>query len=194
MLTIYWACLLGGLALTLLALFVGDMLEGALDALDSLDGLLDPLSLLGGITCFGGAGVIITTTTELGDGATAALSTGIGLALAVLMHFVYVRPMKNSENSSGYSLKEMQGRIGEVLTTIPANGYGEVLIRMGPSNTFRQAASFNRTLIKAGARIVVVEVRDGDLWVAPFEESDDPTPLAPAPNHSALVGPATTVT
>jgi membrane-bound ClpP family serine protease len=193
MLTIYWACLLGGLALTLLAFFVGDALEGVLDALDSLDGLVDPLSLMGGITCFGGAGVILATTTDLGDVPGALLAAGIGLASAVVMHFLYVRPMKSSENSSGYSLKEMQGRIGEVLTTIPARGYGEVLIRMGPSNTFRQAASFNHTEIASGAKVVVVEVRDGDLWVAPFEESDEAPPLASSPERPALVGPSETL-
>jgi len=189
MLTIYWACLLGGLAFTMLALFIGDLLEGALDAVDALDGLVDPLSLIGGIAAFGGAGVILETATNLGTGATAGLAAGIGAVLAILMHVLYVRPMKNSENSSGFSMQEYRGRIGEVITTIPSTGYGEVLVRMGPSNTFRQARSFHQTEIPGGSRIVVVDVADGDLLVAPFEDeaellpaSDSPAVLLPHPS------------
>jgi membrane-bound ClpP family serine protease len=171
MLTVYWACLLGGLGFTVLALFVGDMLEGMLDAFDSLDGFVDPLSLVGGIAGFGGAGVILTTASGLSDGPAALLAAGIGMALAVLMHVLYVKPMKNSESSSGFSIQEYRGKLGEVLTTIPASGFGEVLIRMGPSNTFQAAASFDGSEIPGGAQIVVVDIRDSDLYVAPFSES-----------------------
>jgi membrane protein implicated in regulation of membrane protease activity len=177
MLTIYWACLLGGLTFTLLALFVGDLLEGVLDAFDGLDAFLDPLSFLAGVTAFGGAGVILDVSTGLGSGATAVLAAGLGLALAVVMHFVYVRPMRESENSMGFSVQDYRGKIGEVLTTVPSNGYGEVLITIGHSNTFRDAASFHNIEIPSGTRIVVVDVRDGDLLVAPFEE--EALPLAP---------------
>lgn len=189
MLTVYWICLLGGLAFTVVSLLVGDLLEGVLDALDGLDGLLDPMSLIGGITAFGGAGVILETSTGLGTGAAAGLAAGIGLVLAVLMHFLYVRPMKAGESSTGFSLQEYRGRIGEVLTTIPARGFGEVLIHIGHSNTFREAASFNRTEIPSGTTIVVVDIIDGDLFVTPFEE--EPAVLE-APDHPA--GSATLLT
>lgn len=192
MLTIYWACLLGGLAFTVAAFFVGDLLEGMLDAfegLDALEGVMDPLSMVGGLAAFGGAGVILETTTSLGSGANAALAVLIGVALAVVMHFVYVRPMKESENSTGFSVREYHGKLGEVITTIPARGYGEVLVRMGAANTFRQAASFGGAEIARGTRIVVVEVRDGDLLVAPFEEA---APTEGGGTHAAppLLGPA----
>ena len=41
---------------------------------------------------------------------------------------------------------------------------------MGAGNTFRTAASFDGTPIPEGTRIVVVEIRDGDLFVTPFDE------------------------
>jgi len=170
MLTVFWACLLGGLAFTLIALFFGDLLDGVLDGFDALDGFLDPLSLVGGVAAFGAAGVVLQSVTALGDGATAALAALIGVAAALAMSFLYVRPMKRSEASTGFSVAEYRGKPGEVITTIPARGYGEVLVRMGASNTFRQAASFSGAEIPRGAPVVVVEVRDGDLYVAPFEE------------------------
>ncbi len=183
MLTLYWACLLGGFAFTALALLVGDVLDGVLDAfdgLDALDGILDPLSVVGGVAAFGGAGVVLDSAADLGQGAEVALAALIGIALAITMHFVYVRPMRRGENSTGFSVQEYRGKVGEVITTVPARGYGEVLVRMGASNTFRQAASFDGTEIARGAAIVVVEVADGDLLVAPLTEADDALPAPSA--------------
>ncbi|MDX1530366.1 MAG: NfeD family protein [Rhodothermales bacterium] len=173
MLTVYWACLLGGLGFTLLALLFGDALDGVLDGFD-LDfdgpGLLDPLSLVGGVAAFGAAGVVLTEAAELAAPLAAGAAAVIGLALAVVMHVAYVRPMKRGENSTGFSVEEYRGKLGEVITAIPARGYGEVLVKMGTANTFRTAASFDETPIARGTAVVVVEVRDGDLLVAPFEE------------------------
>jgi membrane protein implicated in regulation of membrane protease activity len=172
MLDVYWICLAGGLVFSVLTLLAGDLLDGVLDGFDALDGfdLLDPLSIVGGVTVFGGAGVVISESTDLAPGTGAALAALIGLALAVAMHFVWVRPMKRSENSTGFSLREYHGKLGEVTTAIPAGGWGEVIVKMGASTTFRTAASFEGTPIPRGTRVVVVEVRDGDLFVTPFDE------------------------
>lgn len=172
MTTIYWVCLLGGLGFTVLVLFVGDMLEGVLDALDSLDGIfIDPLSIVAGIAGFGAAGIVLDATTALSESSAAWLAGGIGLLLAVVMHFMYVRPMKRGEVSTGFSIQEYRGRIGEVITTIPSVGYGEVLVQMGGTNTSREALSFSGHEIAAGTQVVVVEIRDNDLLVAPLEEA-----------------------
>ncbi len=178
---VYWICLFGGLIFTVLTLLFGELLDGVLDGLDGFDGLgdlLDPLSLVGGLTVFGGAGVLLEEMTLLDTGAAAGLAALIGLGLAVLMHFVYVKPMKRSENSTAFSMREYHGKLGEVITAIPATGFGEVLVTMGASNTFQTAASFDGDPIPGGTRIVVVEVRDSNLYVTPFDEL---TPVDGAP-------------
>ena len=45
--------------------------------------------------------------------------------------FLYIRPMERSENSSGYSMNELTGLIGEVLVPIPVVGFGEVMVKAG---------------------------------------------------------------
>ncbi len=184
---VYWICLFGGLVFTVLTLLFGDLLDGVLDGLE-LDGLgefLDPLSFVGGLTVFGGAGVLLEEMTALGTGTAAAIAGLIGLGLAVAMHFVYVKPMKRSENSTGFSMREYHGKLGEVITAIPAKGFGEVLVKMGASNTFQTAGSFGGTEIARGTRVVVVEVRDGDLFVTPFDELTpvDGTPVPDTPTR-----------
>ncbi|MDX1420496.1 MAG: NfeD family protein [Rubricoccaceae bacterium] len=196
MIEVYWVCLLGGLAFSVLAVLFGDVLDGHLDGLDgALDGidlgdLLDPLSLVGGATVFGGAGVLLETYAGLGTLPTALAAAAAGLVLAVVMHFVYVRPMKRSENSTGFSVREYAGRVGEVNTAIPARGYGEVLVRMGASVTFQPAASFTGTPIPVGTAVVVVEVEpDGSLLVAPLEDDPSASPPLPSAHAPRLLAP-----
>ena len=188
MIEVYWGCLLGGLVFSVLAVLFGDLLDGVFEGLDGVlhahgaGHALDALSLVGGVTVFGGAGVLLETYTALDAVPAALVAAAAGLVLAVVMHFAYVRPMKRSENSTGFSLREYAGKIGEVNTAIPARGYGEVLIRMGASTTFQPAASFDGTPIRVGTTVVVVEVEpDGSLLVAPLEDEPvDPPPLPTA--------------
>jgi membrane-bound ClpP family serine protease len=181
---VYWICLGGGLAVT----FALVLFDGLLDAfdVDLPDGLLDPLSLVGGAAAFGGAGVALSELTVLGTLPEVALAAVFGLALAVAMHFAYVRPMRRADQSAGFSLGEYRGKLGEVVTAIPARGYGEVVVRMGAQTTFRTAAAFEGEPIARGARIVVVDVRKGTLFVAPFVEEGEPPPELPAASPPRL--------
>ena len=190
MITIYWICLLGGLVFSVLAVFLGDVFDGLLDSLDGafhgvdLHGALDALSLVGGLTAFGGAGVLLDAYSNLDPTPAALVAASIGFALAVLMHVAYVKPMKRSENSTGFSVREYQGKIGEGNTAIPAKGYGEVLVRMGASVTFQPATSFDGTPLPLGTQVVVVEVEpDGTLHVARLD--DEPDDLVPLPASEA---------
>ncbi len=183
MTTAYWTCLLGGLAVTVLLLVLGDLLDGAIDALDgALDGafdsldlgdVFDPLSAVAGVTLFGGAGILLDQFLALSNPVEIALAALIGIVGAVGLHVVYVKPMKASENSTAFSVREYAGKTGELATGVPAHGYGEVLVRMGASTTFQTAASFDGEPIPTGTPVVVVEVdADGILRVAPLADDD----------------------
>lgn len=177
--TLYWYCLIGGFAVTLVLLVVGEVLEAAMDALDgALDALdlgdaLDPLSLVAGLTLFGGAGVLLDTYAGLADVPEGAVAALVGVVGAVVLHTVYVKPMKQSENSTAFSVREYAGKTGELTTGVPEGGFGEVVVRMGASTTFQTAASFSGHAIPTGTRVVVVEVdADGVLRVAPLDTDD----------------------
>ena len=188
MTTLYWTCLVGGFVVTLVLLVVGEVLEAALDALDgALDALdlgdaLDPLSAVAGATLFGGAGVLLDAFLDLPDVPEVAIAAAVGIVGAVALHALYVKPMRNSETSTGFSVREYVGKTGELTTGVPAGGFGEVVVRMGASTTFQTAASFSGDPIPTGTKVVVVEVdREGVLHVAPLEREDmlpvpDPAP------------------
>ncbi len=179
MTTVYWICLGGGVAVSVLLVVLGDLLEAAMDALDgaleALDvgGAFDPLSAVFGVTLFGGTGLVLDAYTTVGPTTELVIAAAVGLVAAVALHTVYVKPMKASENSTGFSMREYAGKTGELTTGVPADGFGEVVVRMGASTTFQTAASFSGQPIPSGTAVVVVEVdADGVLHVAPLDTDD----------------------
>jgi len=177
MLEVYWICLIGGVIFALISTVFGDLLgdffDGIFDALsfDSFD-FLHPMVLVSGITIFGASGVLLTKYSSMETLVVALLSLIIALALSIVLYFTYVKPMKNSENSIGYSMQDLVGKIGEVTVTIPVGGYGEVLLKVGAGNTNQIAASLEREEIPAGTRVVVGDTKEGVLYVFPYSKEE----------------------
>ena len=170
MLDIYWGCLIGGLIFGLISLLIGDFLgdtfSGLFDAisLDSLD-FLHPMTIVSAVTLFGGIGLMLTKYSTTAVLATGLIASGGAILFAILIFFVYVKPMKRTESSIGYSMVELVGRPGEVTIPIPANGCGEVVVRFGSQVTYQIAEAYDNVEIASGTPIVVVEVREGTAYV-----------------------------
>ncbi|MFS0727735.1 NfeD family protein [Paenibacillus sp. 1P07SE] len=169
---LFIACLVGGILYAVVSVIFGDVLSEALDGmLDFLSmesmSWLQPMTLVGGITAFGGAGLLLTRYTAIGAWAVVLIALLSSVVIGISVYFLYVKPMQNSENSSGFSFQELSGKIAEVLVPIPASGYGEVLLRVGSAGVTNQiAASHDGEPIPAGSKVVVVEVRDHTLYVS----------------------------
>ncbi|MFD0679834.1 MULTISPECIES: protease [unclassified Paenibacillus] len=171
MLELYWGLLITGVLFAIVTVIFGDLLSNALDGmLDFLSGehlhAFQPMVLLSAITVCGGAGILLTRYTSMGTYAVLMTAILVSLVVAVLVYFLYIKPMENSENSLAYSMKELVGKIAEVSVPIPAQGYGEVVVKVGAGNTNHIAASFEHVDIQTGAKVVTVEVVDGTLYVA----------------------------
>ncbi len=171
MLGVYWGLLITGVLFALVTVLIGDLLSNALDGMfDFLSGdvlhWLQPMVLFGAITVLGGTGVLLTGYTSLAAWAVFVLSLLAAVASAVLIYFVYVKPMERTENSVAFSMQDLVGRIGEVTVPIPARGSGEVVMRIGGGVTNQIAESFDGTEIAAGLKVVTVEVKDGALLVS----------------------------
>lgn len=163
MLDIYWGCLFGGLIFALVTLIFGDLLGDSLQGLfhalsfDHLD-ILQPMVLVSGITVFGGTGVVLTLYTQLTSGKIGILSVILAVVLSILIYFGYVKPMKNSENSIAYSMQDLVGLPGEVSVTVPAEGYGEVILKIGAGHSNHIAISQSGKELPTGTKIFVTKV------------------------------------
>lgn len=170
MLSIYWGCLFGGLIFALVVLIFGDLLGDAFQGLshslsfDHLD-FLQPMVLVSGITVFGGTGVVLTQYTLLSLGTVMILSLILAVLLSILIYFAYVKPMKNSENSTAYSMQDLVGQTGEVTTTIPSKGYGEVILRIGAGHSNHIAMSHYEEELPTGTKIFVTQVEQSIVHV-----------------------------
>jgi len=169
--TVFWCFLIGGVLFTLITVFIGDVLGDWLEASFEFPGLdwLKPIVIAGAGTAFGGAGILLSKYTSLGSGAVLAVSLLIAVATALLLFFGFVIPAANSETSTGFSMRELEGKIGEVTIPVPGKGYGEVMIKFGAANTIHTASSFDGMPLSAGTRIVVVKVSDGVVSVSGLE-------------------------
>ncbi|GAA4877606.1 hypothetical protein GCM10023310_66980 [Paenibacillus vulneris] len=175
MLSIYWGFLITGVLFALITVVLGDLLGSALDGIfDFMSAhhmhAFQPMVIFSGLTVWGGAGILLTKYTVWGTAAVLAGSAVCAVLLSVLIYFLYVKPMKNSENSVAFSIQDTVGKIAEVSVTIPSVGYGEVMLRMGAGNTNQIAASYEGEEIQTGTKVVTVEVKDGTLLVARLDK------------------------
>lgn len=174
--TVYWGCLYGGIIFAVITIVFGDILgdafDGLLDALsfDHLD-FLSPMVIVGGITAFGGAGIMLDRLTSLETLIVAIFSMMIATSLSIFVYFIYVKPMKNAENSTGYAMSELTGKIGMVTIPIPEEGFGEVLIKIGAGNTNHIACSCDGEKFAAGTRVVVAGIKDGAVEVIRYQDN-----------------------
>lgn len=173
MATLFWICFLIGVLYTIVVVIFGDVIASAVDAslewlqLDNLP-IIQPLTLIGGLSIFGGAGILLQNYTALTAISIIMLSLSIGIVGMILLYFLYLKPMENAENSIGYSIKELVGKEAIVVTPIPIEGFGEVMIKTVGGMINHIAASYDNQYIAAENHVVVVEVVDGVLHVAEF--------------------------
>ncbi|MGP0586764.1 putative membrane protein YuaF [compost metagenome] len=166
---LFWGCFVGGALFAVISALLGDLLgswlDGVFDFL-SVD-FLKPIITASAITSFGGAGILLDRYTGLGGAGVVVLAIVAAVLLSAAVYFAYVRPMENSENSTGFSESELPGKVGEVTVPIPAQGYGEVMVKLVGGNTLHIASSWDRKEIPAGTVVVVIETtKDGTVQVS----------------------------
>lgn len=174
MLALYWGSLITGILFALITLIFDDLLDdlvdGALEILQ-VDGILSAVVIRCAMTFFGAAGILMTRYLVLKPVVVMVFSLVVAIILSTLVYFVYVRPMRRAENSIAFSNSDLTAQMATVLVTIPAVGFGEVLVRVGAGNTNRIAASINGNAIPEGLKVKVLEVRDGVLYVSAINNS-----------------------
>ncbi|MBS4209213.1 NfeD family protein [Bacillus sp. FJAT-50079] len=165
--TIYLTLLIISGSLTVLYLLFGDVLEG----LDEISGLLNPVLILAFITFFSAGGYILEKTTTLNSFLIIAISAFVSVILDVLLNVFVLVPMKSAEQSLSYTEKSLEGRVGKIIISIPADGFGEVIIENYSGMISKPAASFENEIISEGTEVLVIEVKNGVLYVVPYQKS-----------------------
>ncbi|MGA4842929.1 NfeD family protein [Streptomyces sp. G45] len=146
---------IAGLVLLVLALLLDGVLEGLFDgALGGfLDGLLSLPVIAGFLSALGFGGALVLGATGLGVGPATALGAVLGTGAAWLT-WRFTRALMRDQTARTPRGDDLLGSAGSVVTAIPADGYGEVLLRLGGQP------------VKYAARSGVALARGTEVWVA----------------------------
>ncbi|MEK5085087.1 NfeD family protein [Bacillus sp. FSL H8-0515] len=163
--TIYLYTLMIAGSLTLLFLFFGDVFSGLTEGIP----FLNPTLVLAFFTCFSAGGYIGELTLPLSSLLIALLSCILSIILVTLLHIFVLVPLSSAEESLAYKEDDLRGRIGKVITAVPVDGFGEVVIEGIGGTISKSAVSFENQQISYGTTVLVVDVNNGVLSVTPHE-------------------------
>ncbi|MCM2577803.1 hypothetical protein [Streptomyces meridianus] len=158
-----------GLLLLVLSLVFDGVLEGIFDGLGAgPDGLLSLPVIAGFMSMLGFAGAITLGTTGLGAVAAAATGVLAGTGAGWLTWRLSRALMRDDDASAAPRRDDLLGTSGPVVTGIPADGYGEVLLY--PGGQPRKFAAKSSSPVTRGTEVWVESVLSAtSVTVRPVE-------------------------
>ncbi|WP_342475321.1 hypothetical protein NST70_13545 [Weizmannia sp. FSL K6-0777] len=163
--TAYLAVLIIAGCLTVLYLLFNDLLGGMADAIH----FIHPALILAFFTFFSAGGYILEKVTPLSHLLIIAISAVIAVILDILLNVFVLVPLSSAEESLVYTEDSLKGRVGKTILSIPKAGFGEVVIDSKTGTISKPAASIQDEEIKEGTQVLVIEVKNGVLYVVPYE-------------------------
>ncbi|SDY33086.1 hypothetical protein SAMN05421736_101974 [Evansella caseinilytica] len=168
--TIYLFGFIAGGILTLLYILFGDILEGVFDALS--EGPINPTLVLSFITFFSSMAYILERFTSIDSIIVLVSSLVTAFILVTLLNVFVLIPLSRAEATLAFSEEDLKGRVGTVITSIPEDGFGEVMIQGKGGNIARSAVSFEDEAIPYGKTVLVIDVKEGVMHVSRHETLD----------------------
>jgi membrane protein implicated in regulation of membrane protease activity len=156
-----------GLLVLAIALVFGDALDGLLPGTDLGDGLFSLPALAGAVAAFGFGGAAILAT---GAPSVAALVVGAVAAVAMAWFVVRLtRAVLHMPTDEVVRKGDLVGRPARVVSAVPTDGMGEVVVRSGGQSVKLSARSARP--LPVGSEVVVVdELSHTSVLVEPAEE------------------------
>ncbi|WTW98872.1 hypothetical protein OG216_38490 [Streptomycetaceae bacterium NBC_01309] len=129
--TVFLGLGIAGIVVLALSLIFSGVLEGLLDGvLDGVfDGLLSLPVIAGFVSMLGFGGAIVLGTTPVGAGGATAVGVLAGIATGWAV-WTFSRMLIRDPAVTAVRAGDLVGTAGSVVTAIPADGYGEVLLRL----------------------------------------------------------------
>ncbi|MGE8203099.1 hypothetical protein ACQKP0_00830 [Heyndrickxia sp. NPDC080065] len=165
--SVYLILLIAAGSLTILYILFGDIFHGIGEAL----GYFHPTLVLSFITFFSASGFVFEKVTSLSSYIIMALSAIIAIILVTLLNVFVLIPLSSAEESLSYTEESLKGRVGKLIISIPENGFGEVVIESKSGMISKPSASYENTPIEEGKQVLIIEVKDGVLYVVPYENN-----------------------
>ncbi|MGE7603697.1 hypothetical protein ACQKL5_14580 [Peribacillus sp. NPDC097675] len=160
--TVYLYGLIVSGGLTFLIILFNDVFSGL-----ELPDLLNPTLIFSFFTIFFASGFLFESVTGLQAGIIAILSFFISLVIVILLNVFVLIPISMAEASLAFHDDDLRGRVARVLTTVPVDGFGEVLIESTSGSISKTAASYKNESIASETKVLIIEVKNGVVYVIP---------------------------
>ncbi|MFB5283077.1 hypothetical protein [Peribacillus sp. Hz7] len=163
--TVYLYGLIISGAVTFLFILFHDVFSGF-----ELPDIFNPTLVFSFFTLFFATAFLFTWGAGLHEWLVASLSFVISLIMVTLLNLFILIPISTAEESLAFTEDDLQGRVGRVLTAVPVDGFGEVLIESNSGNIAKPAASYNNEAIPFDTKVLVIEVKEGVLYVIAYKQ------------------------
>lgn len=147
-------------------MFFGDVAEGIGEGLP----ILNPSVILSFITMMAAAGYILEKLAWLSSGLNIIVAIILGSILSTLFYLFILVPLKSADVSLAYTEESLGGQLGKVIVPIPIDGFGEVVIDSASGMISKRAAGFDNEAIDYDTTVLIVEVKEGTLFVKEYEK------------------------
>ena len=162
---VYMYILLIAGAATILYVFFGDVTEGIGEGIP----FLNPAILLAFVTLTSATGYVLEATTSWNSMIILAASIVVGVIVDILLYFFILLPMSSAEVSLAYTDDSLAGKVARVITPIPSNGYGEIVIETVSGLLHKRATGYDNEEIDYDKEVLVIEVEEGTFFVREYE-------------------------
>jgi len=165
---IYFYVLLFMGAATILYVFFGDVAEGIGEGIP----FLNPTIIMAFITFASASGYLLESLTTWNSWLILIASLVAGALFDVLLYFLFLLPMSHAEVSIAYTDESLAGQVGKVITPIPADGFGEIVIETISGLVSKRSAGYDNEEIDYGKEVLIIEVTNGTFLVREYEPFD----------------------
>ncbi len=161
--TIYlYGLIISGVVTVLYVLFADVFhFQGAGDGLH----FFNPVLIFAFVTILSASGYLFERLSSFHYLLILGISAVIAFIVVTLLNVFVLIPLSSAEESLVYKESDLRGRVGTVITTIPADGFGEVMIDSTSGRIAKPASSFDGDLIESGSKVLIVQVEKGVLQV-----------------------------
>jgi membrane protein implicated in regulation of membrane protease activity len=133
---------------------------------------LNPVLIFAFVTIFSASGYLFERLSSVNSIVILGISAITALILVTLLNVFVLVPLSSAEESLVYNESDLRGRIGTVITAIPVDGFGEVMIENISGRIAKPAVGFQGEQIANGTKVLVVQVKDGILQVTDHQEAE----------------------
>ncbi|MCY8939801.1 NfeD family protein [Peribacillus frigoritolerans] len=160
---LYGLIIFGGV--TFLFILFNDIFSGL-----ELPDIFNPTLIFCFLTVFFASGFLLESLSGLNAGLCAGISLIISFTIVTLLNVFVLIPISSAEESLTFHDNDLRGRVGRVLTSIPVDGFGEVLIESISGSIAKTAASYKNEGIVSDTKVLIIEVKNGVIYVMPHQD------------------------